>query len=180
MNELLMNKLETYSSLEMVFINIKTQWISMLSQCKRGFAKYKHLVMKMVEDSGHFENDKINYELLWDAETCQGWLASYPIWKLFNGYLNSHICDFIYALKLAKAYLFIMYNDSDKNYNPQHFFLLVELIEHINDVVYLTQWKKPTFQVDYTNFFVGGKLYMLHVTNSIIGVMSMANKEDWT
>jgi hypothetical protein len=50
--------------------NIKTQWISMLSPCKRGFAKYKHLVMKMAEDSGHFENGKINYELLWDAETC--------------------------------------------------------------------------------------------------------------
>jgi len=31
-----------------------------------------------------------------------------------------------------------MYYDSDKNYNPQHFSLLVELIEHINDVVYLT------------------------------------------
>ncbi len=42
----------------------------MLSPCKRGFAKYKHLVMKMAEDSGHFENGKINYELLWDAETC--------------------------------------------------------------------------------------------------------------
>ncbi len=72
-----------------------------------------------------------------------------------------------------------MYYDSDKNYNPQHFSLLVELIEHINDVVYLTQWKKPTFQVDYIVFFVGGKLYMLHVTNSIMGVKSMANKEDW-
>jgi len=39
--------------------------------------------------------------------------------------------------------------------------------------------EKPTFQVDYTAFFMGGKLYMLHVTNSIIGVRSMANKEDW-
>ncbi len=50
--------------------NIKTQWISMLSSCRRVFAKYKLLVMKMAEDNGHFENAKTNYELLWDVETC--------------------------------------------------------------------------------------------------------------
>jgi hypothetical protein len=50
--------------------NIKTQWISMLSPCKRVFAKYKLMVMKMAKDSGHFENAKTNYELIWDVETC--------------------------------------------------------------------------------------------------------------
>ncbi len=46
--------------------------------------------MKMAEYNGHFENAKTNYELLWDVETCQGWLASYPIWKLCKGYISSH------------------------------------------------------------------------------------------
>jgi hypothetical protein len=50
--------------------NIKTQWISMLSSCRRIFAKCKLLVLKMAEDNGHFENAKTNYELLWDVETC--------------------------------------------------------------------------------------------------------------
>jgi hypothetical protein len=38
--------------------NIKTRWISMLSSCKRIFAKHKLLVVKMVEDNDHIENEK--------------------------------------------------------------------------------------------------------------------------
>jgi len=40
--------------------NIKTQWISMLLACKRIFAKYKLLMVKMVEDDDHIENAKNN------------------------------------------------------------------------------------------------------------------------
>jgi hypothetical protein len=42
----------------------------MLSPCKRVSAKYKLLVMKMAKVSGHFDNAKTNYELLWDVEMC--------------------------------------------------------------------------------------------------------------
>jgi hypothetical protein len=56
---------------------------------------------------------------------------------------------------------------------------LVELIERINDVACLTWWKEPTCEVDYVVFFVGGKFYMLYVTDLIIGIRSMVNKEDW-
>jgi hypothetical protein len=78
---------------------------------------------------------------------------------------DTFIYDFISALKLAEANLFTMYCDSEKNYNPQHFFLLVESIERISDVVCLIWWKEPAFEVDYNVFFVGGKLYncMLHI-----------------
>jgi hypothetical protein len=47
--------------------NIKTQWISMLSLYKRIFAKYKFLVVKMVEDNDHIEDAKSSYELLCDV-----------------------------------------------------------------------------------------------------------------
>ncbi len=57
---------------------------------------------------------------------------------------DTFICDFIFALKFVEANLFTMYCDSEKKYNLQHFSLLVELIEHINDVVYLT-WGKNLF-----------------------------------
>ncbi len=48
------------------------------------------------------------------------------------------ICDFIYALKLAKVDLVTMYCNNEKNYNPQHFLLFFELVENINDVLCLT------------------------------------------
>jgi hypothetical protein len=51
---------------------------------------------------------------------------------------DTFICDFIFTLKFAKANLFVMCCDNEKNYNPQHFSLLVEFIEHISDVVCLT------------------------------------------
>jgi hypothetical protein len=56
---------------------------------------------------------------------------------------------------------------------------MVELIEHINDVVCLTWWKERTSQVDYATFFVGGNFYKLHVTNPITRVRNMVNKENW-
>ncbi len=46
-------------------------------------------------------------------------------------------------------------------------------------MVCLTWWKDLASKVDYTAFFVGGKLYMLHATNPIIGIKNMVNKEDW-
>jgi hypothetical protein len=51
---------------------IKTQWISMLSPCKRIFAEYKLLVVKMHENNDHIENAKNNYELLCDVEMFLG------------------------------------------------------------------------------------------------------------
>jgi hypothetical protein len=39
--------------------------------------------------------------------------------------------------------------------------------------------ERTTFQVDYATFFVGGKFYELQVTNPIIKVRSMVNKENW-
>jgi hypothetical protein len=56
---------------------------------------------------------------------------------------------------------------------------MVELIEHISDVVCLTWWKELTSQVDYDTFFVGGKFYMLQVTNPITRVRSIVNKKNW-
>ncbi len=148
-----------------LFKNIKTWWISKLSPCKIFFAEYNFLVVKMVEDSDHIENAKSNYELLCDVETflrlacillyletMQG------LFKFAQGW-DTFICDFISALKFAKEDLFIMYCDSENNYNPQHLSLLIEFIEHISDVVYLTWWKEPTSEVDYIGFLVGGKLY---------------------
>jgi hypothetical protein len=38
---------------------------------------------------------------------------------------------------------------------------------------------KPTYEVDYATFFVGGKLYMLHVTDLITRIKSMVDKENW-
>jgi hypothetical protein len=34
-------------------------------------------------------------------------------------------------------------------------------------------------EIDYIAFYVGSKLYMLHVTNPTIGVMSLVDRKAW-
>jgi hypothetical protein len=81
---------------------------------------------------------------LCDVETLRGLAYISPcletmqrLLKFAQGWDN-FIYDFILALKLVEVDLFTMYCDNEKKYSPQNFFLLVEVIEHINDVVCLT------------------------------------------
>ncbi len=100
--------------------NIKTQWILVL-RCKGIFFKYKLLVVKMVENNGHIENAKANYELLCDIEMLLGLTCILPCLKTIQGLSkfaqekDTIICDFIYALKLAKVDFVTMYCNNEKN-----------------------------------------------------------------
>jgi hypothetical protein len=80
------------------------------------------------------------------------------------------ISDFIFTLKFEEEDLFTVYCDSENNYSLQHFFLLVELIEHISDVVCLTWWKELTSKIDYIVFFVGSKLYSCMLQIQLLGL----------
>jgi hypothetical protein len=66
---------------------------------------------------------------------------------------------------------------NDTKISPKHFSLFLKLFEHINDKLCLTWWKEPTSQVEYVAFFIGDKLYMLHVTNRTTCAISLVSKE---
>jgi hypothetical protein len=70
-----------------------------------------------------------------------------------------------------------MYCEHDTKFSPKHFSLFLKLFEHINDKLCLIWWKEPTSQVEYVAFFIGGKLYMLHVTNLTTSVVNLVSKE---
>jgi hypothetical protein len=71
----------------------------------------------------------------------------------------------VVAFKLYETNLQEMYCELNIMFSPKHLNLFLELFEHINDKLCLTWWKEHVFQVEYVAFFIGGKLYMLHVTN---------------
>ncbi len=83
------------------------------------------------------------------------------------------------SFKFCEINLQERYCELDIRFFPKHFSLFFKLFEHINDKLCLTWCKEPTFQVEYAAFFIGGKLYMLHVTNWTIGVVSLVSKEAW-
>jgi hypothetical protein len=72
-----------------------------------------------------------------------------------------------------------MYWEPNTRFSPKHFSLFVDIFEHINDKLCMTRWKESTFEVEYVAFFIGSKLYMLHVTNWTKGAISFASKEAW-
>jgi hypothetical protein len=72
-----------------------------------------------------------------------------------------------------------MYYDTKKKCLVEHFSLFVELVEHINDALCLSWWKEPFIEINYIAFYVGSKLYMFHVTNPTIGLMSLMDRKAW-
>jgi hypothetical protein len=98
----------------------------------------------MFENNGHIEDAKANYELFCDIEMLLGLACILPCLETMQGLSkfleekDTIICDFIYALKLAKVNLITMYCNNEKSYNPQDFLLFLELVENINDVLCLT------------------------------------------
>jgi len=78
----------------------------------------------MVENNGHIEDVKGNYELLSDIEMLLGLACILPCLETrqklskFAQEKDTIICDFIYALKLAKVDLVTTYCNNEKSYNP--------------------------------------------------------------
>ncbi len=91
-------------------------------------------MVKMVENNGHIEDAKANYELLCDIEILLGLACILPCLETMQGLSkfakekDTIICGFIYALKLAKVNLVTMYCNNEKSYNPQHFLLFIDLL----------------------------------------------------
>ncbi len=70
-----------------------------------------------------------------------------------------------------------MYCEVEKRFCLPHFIFFLELVEDCNDALFLTRWIEPTTHIQYVSFYFGGKLYMLHATNSTTGIVSMETKE---
>lgn len=70
-----------------------------------------------------------------------------------------------------------MYCGVEKRFCLPHFTFFLELVEDYNDALFLTWWIEHTTHIQYVAFYFGGKLYMLHATNSTTRIVSMETKE---
>jgi hypothetical protein len=158
----------------------------MLSPSKRVLCEYKTLVVKIVEDSVTIDIAKTNYELLCDLETLLGLSCIIPLLELLQGLSKftqsqqTFICDFISALKLCEANLFTIYCEARKRFSSQHFSCFQDLCEHIHEHLCLTWWKEFATCIEYAAFFLGGKLYVLHIHDLITEeAMGLIAKQVW-
>ncbi len=70
-----------------------------------------------------------------------------------------------------------MYYDIKINFYMLH--LLLELVDHMNDVLCLAWLTKLASQVQHATFYFQNKLYMLHMIYPRMGVRDIIKKESW-
>jgi hypothetical protein len=127
--------------------NVKTHWISLLEPLRRVLAKYKTLVVKMCEDStmkeptltpkqqASRESARRNLDFLCDIST----LLALPCLMALLDCMNSlmkfaqsvdvFISDYVAAVKIYQADLYMMYVDPISSFQKLHFQHFCDIVE---------------------------------------------------
>jgi hypothetical protein len=127
--------------------NVKTQWISLLEPLKRILGEYKTLIMKMCEDAEvkepaltlkqaiSKESAKHNCDLLCDVAMLLVLPCVLPLLECVNELMkfaqsrDVFIFDYIAAVKICQADLYMMYMDSETSFKKQHFQMFCDVVE---------------------------------------------------
>jgi len=151
----------------------------MLSPSKHFLQEYKPLIVKMAKDSTIIVTTKTNYELLCNVKTLFG-LVFYLYWKQCRSYpsLYKDARHSFVILWLLSSFVKQTYNKCIVNltlsFPPS---ISAFSLRYLNTS--MTWWKEHASQVEYATFFIGGKLYMFHVTNWTTCVVCLVSKEAW-
>jgi len=123
----------------------------------------------MVEDSIIIVIAKVNYEPLCDVKTLFGLACVLPLkWckgcpSLQNNIIHSFTILWLLSSFVKQTYKKYIVNMTP-GFPPSILAFSLSYLSTSNDKLCLTWWKEHASQVEYVAFFIGGKLYMLHVT----------------
>ena len=127
--------------------NEMTRWISLLDPLRRVLGEYKTLIAKMCEDSNLKEHEmtskqasacesaRLNYALLCDIGTLVALPCLMPLLELVNLLMFSQftyvfVLDYVAAVKIRQAELYMMYVDCDSSFQPQHFQEFCDIVSY--------------------------------------------------
>ena len=174
--------------------NVKTQWISVLEPLKRIMLEYKTLIVKMAEDTV-VKNPNVkekevsakarnNLDLLCDVGTLLALLCLTPLLESVESLIkfaqspNVFVSDYVAAVKIYQAEIYMMYIDPDTSFMASHFQMFCDIIEDCSYAIQL-EWV-----VDLSNgseslaYRILGHTYVAHSLNPISGekdIVSRAN-----
>jgi hypothetical protein len=128
--------------------HVKTCWSLVLEPLKRIMGEYKTLICKMAEDAAvkdpHLskkqrpsrEIARHNLDLLCDVGTLFTLPCLLPLLEFVNSLMkfaqatDVFICDYVAAMKICQAELYMIYHDVDTSFQQQHFPMFVDAVNN--------------------------------------------------
>jgi hypothetical protein len=114
--------------------NVATRWISMHEPLKRVLSEYKTLIVKMAQDAVVESKAAQNLRLLCNMHTLLALPCLMPLLESMNQLIlfaqsrSVFVSDYVIAVKLWQAEIFMMYYDADASFSPAHFPLFNNIV----------------------------------------------------
>lgn len=160
--------------------NVKTRWISLLEPLKRVMGEYKTLVVKMCDDAAvkgpqltakqvaAREAARENYDLLCDIGTLLGLPCIMPLLDCVNALMkfaqsdDAFVSDYVAAVKICQAELYMMYSDPQTAWQQQHFEMFYDIL-HDHSYTISQEWSTDlNTGVETLAFCISGHTYAAH------------------
>jgi hypothetical protein len=137
--------------------NVKTRWISLLEPLRRVLSEYKTLVVKICEDSAvkeptltpkqqaSRESVRRNLDMLCDISTLLALPCLMPLLDCVNSLMkfaqssDVFVSDFVAAVKICQADLFMMYVDPSSSFQKLHFQQFSDIVEDYSYTI-MQEW----------------------------------------
>jgi hypothetical protein len=114
--------------------NVTTRWISLLEPLKHVLGEYKTLIVKMAQDAAKESKAALNLCVLCDVHTLLALPCLMPMLELVNQLIefaqsrSVFVTDYMNAVKMWQAEIFMMYVDPDASFSPTHFPLFNDIV----------------------------------------------------
>jgi hypothetical protein len=164
---------------------VATRWISLLEPLKRICCEYKTLIVKFAEDASQESATRKHLSLLLDVATLLALSCILPLLEAVQSLIkfaqagNVFISDFIAAVKICQADLYMMYCDSATSFQALHFQLFTDVV---NDHSYSISQEWVTDlnnEAKSLGFRIHGHTYSAHMVDPVSGEKKSVSREDF-
>jgi hypothetical protein len=156
-----------------VLNKVATRWILLLEPLKRIYCEYKTLIVKFSKDASQESGAKKNISLLLDVATllvlpCIIFLleAVESLIK-FAHVRNVFVYDFIEAVKIYQAKLYMMYCDTASSFHPLHFPLFTDVVDNHSYTISEEWLTDLNNGAESLGFHILGHTYNAHMIDSV-------------
>jgi hypothetical protein len=164
---------------------VATRWISLLEPLKRICCEYKTLIVKFAKDASQESDARKHLSLLLDVATLLALSCILPLLEAVQSFIkfaqvgNVFISDFIAAVKICQADLYMMYCDSATSFQGLHFQLFTDVV---NDHSYSISQEWVTNLnngAESLGFRIHGHTYSAHMVDLVSGEKKSISREDF-
>jgi hypothetical protein len=162
---------------------VQTRWISLLEPLKRICGEYKTLIVKFAADASQESGARKHLSLLLDVATLLALPCILPMLEAVQSLIkfvqagNIFISNFIAAVKICQAELYMMYCDSASSFQPFHFPLFTDIVEDHSYTLSQEWVTNLNDGAESLGFRIHGHTYNAHVVDSVTGERKLVSRE---